>query len=397
MKKRKILITSTTFPRFRGDSEPRFIMDLARALMPYADVTVLVPSSPGAKDREIMEGVKVERFHYFPIRSMETLTAPGAIVSRIRDKKLRLALVPFFFLGFLKKLKEKKGKFDLVQANWLFPQGILQMLVNDRNTPFIITCHGSDVNTMNTPLMRYFKKKALKKAWGVTCVSENLLETVNGIYRNKNKAIISMGVDNSAFGKKYYKENYFGQNGKKVILFVGRLVEFKGTRYLIEAMRYVKNAKLVIVGRGEEERLLKAKANRLNKELLKNGSEIYFAGAKNHHELKSMYASADLFVLPGIEARDGSKEGLGLVMLEALASELPVVASRVGGIPSVIKDGENGLLVKEKNPQELGEKISLVLENVEISNRLRRASKETALKYDYSIIGRKYAKFMRLI
>lgn len=396
MKKRKILITATTFPRFKGDKEPRFILDLAKSLLPYADVTVIVPSSPGTKDTEIMEGVKVERFHYFPIRKMETLTAPGAILSRIKENKLRLLLVPFFLMGFFRKLKEKKGKFDMVQANWIFPQGILQMLVGDSKTPFVITCHGSDINTIKNPLMLYLKKKALKRAWGITCVSENLMETVNGIYRNKNQAIISMGVDNSAFGKKYYKENYFGQKGKKVILFVGRLVEFKGARYLIEAMRYVKNAKLVIVGKGEEERNLKLKAVGIKKDLLKNSSEIYFAGAKNHRELKEMYASADLFVLPGIEASDGSKEGLGLVMLEALASELPVVASRVGGIPSVIKDGENGFLVKQKNPYELGKKINMVLEDDGIRNRLRSASKETALKYDYSVIGKKYAKFMRL-
>ncbi len=397
MGKKRVLIIATTFPRVKGDKEPRFILDLARSLLPYADVTVLTPYSPGSKDREIMEGVKVERFHYFPFRKLETLTAPGAIVSRIKEKKVRMALVPFFLFALFRELRRRKERYDMVQANWLFPQGIMQMLAGDRRTPFVITCHGSDINTMKAPLITHLKKRALKTAWGVTCVSEDLRGTVDSIYRNKNQAVISMGVDTDSFGSRYYVENYFDQGKRKVILFVGRLVEFKGTRYLVDAMKYIKNAKLVIVGKGEEERALRARAAKLKKQINDNGSDLVFLGAKNHEELKTIYASSDIFVLPGVEAKDGSKEGLGLVMLEALASGLPVVASNVGGIPSVIKNGKNGILVPERQPELLAEAITGVLEDDRLRAELRKASRQTALEYDYSVIGRKYAEFMRLI
>lgn len=67
MKKKKLLVTASTFPRWEGDTEPRFVLDLSKQLKKYFDVTVLAPAAPGAKEKEILEGVKVLRYHYFPI------------------------------------------------------------------------------------------------------------------------------------------------------------------------------------------------------------------------------------------------------------------------------------------------------------------------------------------
>ncbi len=65
-KKKKLLVTASTFPRWEGDTEPRFVLDLSSHMTDEFDVTVLVPASPGAKDTEVMDGVKVIRYHYFP-------------------------------------------------------------------------------------------------------------------------------------------------------------------------------------------------------------------------------------------------------------------------------------------------------------------------------------------
>ncbi len=85
-KKKKLLVTASTFPRWEGDTEPRFVLDLSSHMTDEFDVTVLVPTSPGAKDTEVMDGVKVIRYHYFPIHKWETLCYPGAIVPRIKKK-----------------------------------------------------------------------------------------------------------------------------------------------------------------------------------------------------------------------------------------------------------------------------------------------------------------------
>ena len=90
--KKRLLITGSTFPRYENDTEPRFILDLAKYMKEYAEVTVLVPAAPKAADTEVLEGVSVIRYHYFPVHSLETLCYPGA------EKRKSGA---FWFPGFL--------------------------------------------------------------------------------------------------------------------------------------------------------------------------------------------------------------------------------------------------------------------------------------------------------
>ena len=325
-RKKKILVTGSTFPRWDDDTEPRFVLDLCKAMSEYFDITVMVPSCPGAKDREVLEGIKVIRYHYFPIHKFETLCYPGAIVPRIKEKKSRIFLVPFLFIGLWNALRKNLKDYDFVHAHWIIPQGIVQSFFNK---PYIVTGHGGDVCSLNKGIIRKLKIRCLKKAKKVTVVSEHLKNRVHELVPNLDIEVISMGVDTNAFGPQYRIENYFGQGDKKAVLFVGRLVEIKGVKYLIEAMRDV-DANLYIVGDGPLREELKEQASSLD--------NVFFLGSKSHKELETIYASADIFCMPSITAKDGGQEGFGLVMLEAMASGLPVVASNSGGITQLIKD-----------------------------------------------------------
>lgn len=247
-RKKKLLVTASTFPRWEGDTEPRFVLDLSSHMTDEFDVTVLVPASPGAKDTEVMNGVKVIRYHYFPIHKWETLCYPGAIVPRIKEKKVRILLVPFLFISLYFKLWRILPEYDIVHAHWLIPQGIVQSFFKK---PYIVTGHGGDVTSLNKGIIKKLKVRCLKKASHVTVVSNYLKERVEELasHEIEEPSVISMGVDTSKFGKQYRVENYFNQGDKKVVLFVGRLAEKKGVTYLIEAMKSV-DAILVIVGDG---------------------------------------------------------------------------------------------------------------------------------------------------
>ncbi len=388
--KKRLLITGSTFPRYAGDTEPRFVLDLAKNMKEYAEVTVLVPAAPGAADREELEGVQVVRYHYFPIHSLETLCYPGAIVPRIREKKVRGLLVPWLFVSLYVHLFKMRREYDIVQANWLIPQGIVQSFIKK---PYVVTGHGGDVTSLNKGILKVLKKRCLKNAAGVTAVSQPLMDVLNGIYENPKQAVISMGCDTAMFGQEHRVENYFGQGDKKVVLFVGRLAEKKGVSYAIEAMRQVNNAMLVIAGDGPLKSRLQKQAERVQKE---SGSTILFLGAKTHEELKGIYASADLFVMPSITAKDGDKEGFGLVILEAFASGLPIVASRSGGITDIVKDGVNGYLAEEKDVSGLADRINIVLQDKNIYNKMQTEAKKTAQRYDYCEIAKRYAVFLNL-
>ncbi len=378
---KKLLVTGSTFPRWANDTEPRFILDYAKAMTKYYDVTVLVPGAVGAKEEEELEGVHVIRYHYFPIHKFETLCYPGAIVPRIKQKKVRILLVPFLLLSLHHQLKKRSKEFDVVHAHWLIPQGIMQMSVKD--TPYIVTGHGGDVTSLNKGILKSMKLKCLERAKAITVVSDALQDYVKQLYPNQKTSIIPMGCDVSRFSSEHRKENFFGQGDRKVVLFVGRLAEKKGVTYLIDAMKKVDNAVLVIVGKGDLEPGLRQQAKAL-------GDKVVFVGPKTHDELPEIYASADVFVAPSVTAADGDKEGFGLVILEAMASGVPVVASRSGGIVDIVKDEENGLLCDEKDVEKLSVNISRVLEDEALSAKLKTAAGHTVEQYSYDNISRRY-------
>lgn len=381
--RKKILVTTSTFPRWEGDTEPRFVLDLSKALSKYFDVTVMAPACMGAKQEDALEGVKVIRYHYFPIHSLETLCYPGAIVPRIREKKARGLLVPFLILGLWWKLFRILPQYDIVHAHWLIPQGMVQSFFKK---DFIVTGHGSDIMSLNKGIIKTLKVRTLKKAKYVTVVSESLKNKVLELNPSTNVVVQSMGCDLSGFSPENREENYFGQGGQKVVLFVGRLAEVKGVEYLIEAMKEI-NALLVIVGDGPLKEKLREKADR---------NKTMFLGAKSHHELKTIYASADIFVMPSVTAKDGSREGFGLVLLEAMASGLPVVGSNSGGIPEMICDQETGLLVQERNVAEIREAILKLINDDEFAAYVKEKAKQQLEKYSYEKIAEKYKQYLEM-
>lgn len=153
--------------------------------------------------------------------------------------------------------------------------------------------------------------------------------------------------------------------GQIRLLSVGRLDPEKGLIYLIRAMdRLIANGRrdivLELVGRGSEE-------ERLRREINKRGlaQYIHFLGyVGDSHQLLNLYKESDIFVLPSLS------EGLPQVLFEAMACGLPIVASRTGGIPQLINDGENGLLINPVSAQEIVEAVELLTSNPELRNQL---------------------------
>ena len=147
-----------------------------------------------------------------------------------------------------------------------------------------------------------------------------------------------------------------------LLLFCGRLIQRKGVGYLLRAMpeilRRHPDARLVITGEGD----CKAEWERLASDL-GLGDRVKFAGFVSNEELAALYASCTVYVHPAVIDDQGDTEGLGVVLVEALANRKPVVASRVGGIVDVIRHEDTGLLVPEKSPEAIVEAVCRVLEH----------------------------------
>jgi colanic acid/amylovoran biosynthesis glycosyltransferase len=147
-----------------------------------------------------------------------------------------------------------------------------------------------------------------------------------------------------------------GRSGPPVVLAVGRLVEKKGFEHLVRAMRLagdrnVFRARIVGDGplRGSLEDLVESSGL---------SDRVEFLGWRNGREVSRLMAEADLFVAPSVTARDGDMEGMPLVITEAMATGLPTIGSRHSGIPEVVMDGDNGLLVDERDEQGLADALA---------------------------------------
>ena len=198
------------------------------------------------------------------------------------------------------------------------------------------------------------KSFLVNEAW----VSKNKVKVIyNGVEVKKNKTY--------NFKKNKFIDKYNINKKDFLIGIIGRLSAEKGHKYLFEAIKKNKNNnfKLLVIGEGKLENELKEYANKENIE-----DKIIFTGFIDDIDL--IYSLIDLIILPSV------RECLPMVLLEAMNYEIPAIASNVGGVSEVIKEGENGLLVEPKNVEEINEALNFFLEN---SNKIKRMGKNGKL------------------
>jgi len=392
MRLKKILVTASTFPRWKNDTESRFVYDLSQHLSKQYDITVLAPHHHNAKTHELMEGLKIVRFKYF-FSSQQKLCYEGGIHENLKKSFLAKLQVPFFLLSeFVHTLALiNKQKPSIVHAHWILPQGLVAAFIKkffNRKFKLIVTSHAGDVFILNNPFLRFFARFTLKNSHAVTSNSSFTASAVKKVF-NKPVSIIPMGVDLDKFRKS--ASSIRKKYSKPIILFVGRLAEKKGVHHLISAMPSVvasfPTAKLLIIGSGPEKNSLVSLANRL--QLQKN---ISFLDSIPNSELPKYYSSADVFVLPSIVARSGDTEGLGVVLLEALASGLPAIASDVGGIPDVIINKKTGLLVAQKSTVSLATAILNLLNNKKLQKTLiKNGKRHINNNFSWKVVSKKFS------
>lgn len=371
--KMKILVLTTTFPRWINDSTPTFVYDLSKRLQENGvEIVILAPHHEGAKKYEILDGIKIYRFPYFYPAKYQGLVYDGGILSNLKRSHLAKIQIPLLFLSelFYSLKIIRKEKIDLIHSHWIVPSGLIGVICKKLfKIRHITTAHAGDVFTIKNS--KYFTKISSFILRNSDKITANSIYTKDAILSIENKIknnveIIPMGVDMSIFNPKWRDRDFKINFGAKYIIFsVGRLVDKKGIKYLISAMKYItkefSDTKLIIGGSGPNRKYLEI----LTKKLGLN-DKIIFTGYIKNSELPFYFASSDVFVLPSIVTREGDTEGLGIVLLEAMASGTPVIGSNVGGIRDIIEDNKTGFLTKPRNPEDIANKIVKLLQDEKI-------------------------------
>ncbi|MBI2613549.1 MAG: glycosyltransferase family 4 protein [Candidatus Levybacteria bacterium] len=395
MKKIKILVVTSSFPRSKADWWGQFILKIYEHLpKDRFAITILAPHSPGAKLKENFEDINIFRFPYFYPFSQEILTtgsgilhSKGNILAKIQVSTFLLS--EFVYVIFILLTK----KFDIVHSHWILPQGFFGVIAKYIfKIPLIVTIHGSDIFALKK--LNLIKSFVLRKSTIVTANSTATQREAYAVSSNSNPLLIPEGVDLNVFNSKKRDLQWRKKmnNNDQIIIAVGRLIKWKGFDYLIKAMPKIlkkfPKVKLVIVGSGPEEMNLKKIV-----EFLGLDKNVVFLKNVSHDKLSVMYASSDIFVSPSItNEASGEKEALGIVIIEAIASGIPVVASNSGGIRDTVDGKSTGFLAKEKDPDDIAQKTTDLLSNLKIRREIiKKGLRHVEKRYSWDILAKKYS------
>lgn len=394
----RVLVLASTYPRWRGDHEPGFVHELNRRLADSYDVHVICPHAAGAASCEVLDGVTVHRFRYAP-QMMETLVQNGGILVNLQRSAWKWGLVPLFLLGLLfacfKAIHNIKP--HCVHAHWIVPQGLALAvlgLLSWRMPPFLLTSHGGDLFGLRGRQFGVLKRWVLGKARAVTVVSKSMLAEMAKLGTNADRvSVIPMGVD---FAERFSLDPGTQREAAR-ILFVGRLVEKKGVKYLIQALpeirQRVPNAHLVVVGGGPDREMLCQLSSAMGLQ-----DCIQFVGAIEQSELPDFYRRASLFVAPFVEAASGDREGLGLVTAEAIACGCPVVVGDVPAVADIFLDGAQEMRAVPGDIESLVEKVvASLLAPEAASQRVLALRHRLAAELGWDAIALRYAGLLREI
>lgn len=391
----KILITTSTLPVTPDDPVPAFVRDQVLALKkqhPELDIHVLAPHNAysNTKDKTPYEHYTEYRFHYFWPFRLELLAGRG-IAPTLKAKPWLYFVVPFLFLfemiatyRFAKRIKP-----DMLYVHWFTPQAITAAPVARKlQIPLVFTTHASDVTVLKKiPGARALVEKVCRTAVRYTAVSEQTAQRLRYFWQEdftpileKKLSIIPMGTDVTELPKSTAEVTEY--QGKRVILFVGRLVERKGVFDLIKAYKQVRNTSpdtvLVIAGDGQDkERLALAATSEGLADV------VLFPGYVTGQTKADLLARADILCLPSI-IQGAHAEGLPVVFMEGLAAGKIIVASNVSGAQEYLVNATSGFVYPERDVDALASSlISALSMHAQEQKSMQAAARELADNFSW--------------
>lgn len=283
-------------------------------------------------------------------------------------------------LGLIGTLKGLRA--DHLHAHWATYPSTAAMVCSRRlDVPFSFTAHAHDIFLED----HYLAEKMRRAAFGVTISEFNrnyLATNVSPIARERMR-IVHCGVSPRDFAFSPSKREP-GQ-----LLAVGRLDEIKGFRHLIEACRILAERKIAfhcnVIGEGPLRAELEGRIADASL-----GANVTLLGVRKQEEVRQFLAKASMFVLPSVVTSRGDRDGIPVALMEAMAVGLPVVSTRVSGIPELVEHGVSGLLAEPGNAENLADCIQQMLVSPETALKMaQRARQQVEHEFDIAIEARK--------
>ena len=375
----KILMLSWEYPPRVVGGISRVVHDLSHRLIRDGhDVTVITYRDGDVPYEENDNGVKVYRVDNFMIQ-------PNNFIDWIMQ-------LNFNMIAKAGEIIAKDGKFDVIHAHdWLVAYAA-KTLKYAYNTPIVSTIHATEAGR-NSGIQGEQQKYINDTEWMLTYESSEVIVNSNYMKNELQRLfglpfekinVVPNGVDLDIFDnveRDYDFRRQYAMDNEKIILFVGRLVYEKGVQHLIAAMPKIlsnyHDAKLIIAGKGP---MLDELRNEVNS--LGLGNKVYFTGYLNSKQVKKMYRAADIAVFPS------TYEPFGIVALEAMLSDNPIVVSDVGGLNEIVDHGVNGMKSYAGNYNSIADSIlTLLFDHKLCDSIVKNAKQKVKTEYNWPKIA----------
>jgi glycosyltransferase involved in cell wall biosynthesis len=344
-----------------------FTACLARQLAKRHDVTVLTSQGLGTPADSVEDGVRIVRAPVFLRQQRATaslVSMASYMVDGTREGKKLL----------------RQQSFDIINTHFALPSGpVGHALARFGGIPNVLTVHGGDIydpskftSPHRHPLLKAWTRSLLSKADKVVGQSKNTLENVHKYYTSDLDSVrIPLGIDPPPMVSEDKFDYEFGEDEVRLIT-VGRLVPRKASIQLIRMMNVLKGtrAKLIIVGSGPEEKMLKAEVRASKLE-----DQVLFTGFVSDEEKFWLLQRSDIYV------SSSQHEGFGLVFLEAMASGLPVVCYDHGGQTDFLQNDRNGYVVPLNDLEELRARCQQLIENSQLRKSIGQNNKDLVKEF----------------
>ena len=376
----RVLMLTTSYPRFAGDVVAPFVERMATGVADEGHaVDVVLPRHRDFVAERRRGGDAVRFFPFFAGPSRPHLW--GYASSMAADRRLRgaaLAVAPAASFAALAVMRRRLAadRYDLVHAHWVLPNGpIAALAAGGARLPLIVSLHGSDVFVAEkSRALGALARWVFRRSAAVSACSRDLAERASRF--GADAEVIPYGVDAAELGAQpasEWRQRAGAGDDELLVVGLGRLVAKKGFETLIAAVAELRaNAvpvRLALGGRGDLQGPLVDLAAKLG-----CAEAVVFFGEVPHDEVGGLLRAADAVAVPSVRDDRGNVDGLPNVLLEALACGRPIVASAVGGIPDVVTDGQDGLLVPPGDASALTRALRRLLDEPGLADELSRAA-----------------------
>jgi glycosyltransferase involved in cell wall biosynthesis len=388
----RILAVTLGYPKEPGDPTAPFIDAIVRGLTRRGhDIDVVLPQHPDFRYPD-GGGVRFFPYRYSPSSRLSPWGFGQTFDATTRVRAQVVPLLPAIAVSLRRAVARRLAKepYDVVHAHWVLPNGWAASSVAKRHDPpVVVTLHGTDVAMAeHHRVLARIARRTFNRVAAVTATSDDLRRRAVDLGADpRNTTTTYIGVDTQVFAprpaSREVRQLLGAREGDLLVVAVGRLALVKGFEYLIEAASQLQRVTVAIVGDGE----LRPQLERLAQA---SQARVLLAGAMPHDRVADVLAAADVVVVPSVVDNRGRVDATTSTALEALASGRPLIATAVGGIPEVVHDGENGLLVPQKDPVALAAAIERLHGDPDLRQRLSVQGREFAvqrLSWDTTIDG----------